>query len=86
MVLSFHVPKFIKKTFSINEDGEKSNTSSPAASVYSYMSVPVSDLNESFYRDPMRCGTQPSVVGYYYDPMGGKFSLNHGVDPTNTGA
>jgi hypothetical protein len=85
MVLSFQVPKFIKKSFSINKDGGKSNTSSPAASVYSYMSAPVSDLNESFYRDPMRCGTQPSVV-YYYDLMGGKFSLNHGVDPTNTGA
>ncbi|CEG83989.1 hypothetical protein RMATCC62417_17847 [Rhizopus microsporus] len=89
MGLSSHLSKFFKKTFSTTKDEEvTTNNNTPAASIYSADgSRPASIvINTGFIRDPTRCGNTPDVLGQYYDPMGGKFSLLHGVDPTNTGA
>ncbi|KAG1464568.1 hypothetical protein G6F56_005056 [Rhizopus delemar] len=78
--------KFIKKNF-IHPEEEKTNNSTPAGSIYSAEYYPAyTYVSNGFIRDPTRCGNVPDVVGHYYDPMGGKFSLLHGVDPTNTGA
>lgn len=78
MVLSTHFSKFFKNTFSHKEESPKS---SPASSIHT-----VYEVSTSYTRDPMRCGNHPAVVGQYYDPMGGKFTLHQGYDATNTGA
>ncbi|KAI9472475.1 MAG: hypothetical protein EXX96DRAFT_357683 [Benjaminiella poitrasii] len=101
MTISIHVPKFIKKTFSthkeettlVSEEVKTSTTTTPASS---NASTPAGSIHKfpvtsttgcpGYVRDPMRCGSHPDIVGYYYDPMGCKFSLDHGVDTTNTGA
>ncbi|KAI7898565.1 uncharacterized protein BX663DRAFT_524614 [Cokeromyces recurvatus] len=100
MAISIHLPKFIKKTFSTHKEEEDSsenskstpvtsNASTPAGSVYQLPIMAPTSLTvgcPGYIRDPMRCGNHPDIVGYYYDPMGCKFSLDHGVDTTNTGA
>ncbi|GAA5817399.1 hypothetical protein MFLAVUS_010945 [Mucor flavus] len=73
MGISIRFPKFLKNAFSHKED---STTSTRTVSITS----------ASYTRDPMRCGNHPDVVGYYYDPMGGKYSSHKGYDCTNTGA
>ncbi|KAG1150230.1 hypothetical protein G6F37_005252 [Rhizopus arrhizus] len=80
--------KFFKKNFTFPEEEKTSSNSTPAGSIYSADSHPGSIIvvSNGFIRDPTRCGNIPDVVGHYYDPMGGKFSLLHGIDPTNTGA
>lgn len=85
MGLHIHFPKFIKKTFAHKQTQEEVE-STPVASTYSYTSPTPSIVSSAYSRDPMRCGNYPDVVGYYYDPMGCKFSNNHGIDTTNTGA
>jgi hypothetical protein len=77
MGLSLHFPKFLKNTFAHKQDKDQT---SPASSINNQ---PVSNY---YIRDPMRCGSHPDVVGYYYDPMGGKYSRYQGTDATNTGA
>ncbi|KAI9359477.1 hypothetical protein BD770DRAFT_386133 [Pilaira anomala] len=78
MAISFHIPKFLKKTFSHKRE---ENSTSPNLSVRT-----VSIASSSYSRDPMRCGNHPDVVGHYYDPMGGRYSQHQGYDATNTGA
>jgi hypothetical protein len=84
MGISIHFSKFLK-SFSTHKDEDASNTSR-SRSVYSCNSANTSFVTTGYSRDPMRCGNHPDVVGYYYDPMGSKYSHNHGVDATNTGA
>lgn len=86
MGLNMHFPKFIKKTFAHKQTQDQENKFTPASSVYSYTSPAPSIVSSAYSRDPMRCGSHPDVVGYYYDPMGCKYSNNHGIDATNTGA
>jgi hypothetical protein len=86
MGISNHFSKFLK-SFSTHKDENNSNTPTTSRSIYSCTSSANSSfVTPGYTRDPMRCGNHPDVVGYYYDPMGPKFSHNHGVDATNTGA
>ncbi|KAK4515241.1 uncharacterized protein ATC70_002851 [Mucor velutinosus] len=87
MGLHMHIPKFIKKTFAHKQTQDEDDKFTPANSVYSYYTSPApSIVSSAFSRDPMRCGSHPDIVGYYYDPMGCRYSNNHGIDTTNTGA
>ncbi|KAG2205575.1 uncharacterized protein EV154DRAFT_527240 [Mucor mucedo] len=79
MVLSIHFSKFFKNTFSHKKEEE--STKSTASSIHT-----IYEVSPSYTRDPMRCGNHPDVVGQYYDPMGGRFTLHQGHDATNTGA
>ncbi|KAI8641741.1 hypothetical protein BD408DRAFT_417590 [Parasitella parasitica] len=87
MGLHMHLSKLIKKAFAQKQIQEEDERSTPANSLYSSYASPAPSIVSSAYsRDPMRCGNYPDVVGHYYDPMGCKFSNNHGIDTTNTGA
>jgi hypothetical protein len=87
--MAIHFPKFLKNAFSFKEGQETSPnhyTISPAASIYSSSSSSPAASMKGYIRDPTRCGSNPDIVGQYYDPMGGKFSYCQGKDATNTGA
>lgn len=91
MSISSQISKFLKKTFIPKDEEGTTNNNTPNGSIYSADSRPTSRpgsiMNSSgFSRDPTRCTNTPDMVGHYHDPMGGKFSHLHGVDPTNTGA
>ncbi|KAL7330731.1 hypothetical protein PS15p_205633 [Mucor circinelloides] len=73
MGLHMHFPKFIKKTFGHKQAHDEDEKSTPANSIYSYTSPTPSFVSSAYSRDPMRCGSHPDVVGYYYDPMGCRF-------------
>lgn len=74
MGLSIRFPKFIKNAFSHKQEENPSSSRT------------VSIASSGYTRDPVRCGNHPDVVGHYYDPMGGRFTLTRGFDVTNTGA
>lgn len=96
MGLSIHVPKFLKGSFAHKvQDNSKLETTSPNGSIYdgvettttaSSSPAPSIMASKGYIRDPTRCGNQPSVLGQFYDPMGGKFTLIQGKDATFTGA
>jgi hypothetical protein len=88
MGLPIHFSKFLKETFTFKEEQD---TTTPNGSIHSVSPAPsiivAEASNGGYIRDPTRCGSsQPDVVGQYYDPMGGKFTLVQGKDATYTGA